>query len=238
MKKERFIDEQVNGRIRTVRKSLGKTQTEFANDIQISQSLVAQIETNRASAGKQTIQAVCDKYGINKEWLLTGEGQMIEPVKHGRPKKDINEQLNNRIKVVRIEKGMTQQEFADSIEVARGTITQIELNVNNAGTQTIRALCEVHNVNRDWLMTGNGPMYRAKKFQDQAKFTPEVLDIMNQYPSLTSMLLRVAEILTPQDWQNLDNIVQRYLDAQEEGKERDGDREEAERGSNSTTENL
>lgn len=72
-------------RVRLVRTELlGKiSQTEFAEKLGVSRSEIANLEGDllKKPEGKMPLLLlICEKYSINKEWLLTGEGQMALPV--------------------------------------------------------------------------------------------------------------------------------------------------------------
>ena len=65
-------------RIRELRKSLHLTQTEFGERLGVSLSVINNIEYNRLSRPDQKlslIKLMCKEFGVNEEWLLTGEGE-------------------------------------------------------------------------------------------------------------------------------------------------------------------
>lgn len=62
-------------RIKKIRKeSTEKTLEKFGAKIGISAAALSQIENGKTEASKQTINTICDKFGINEVWLRTGEG--------------------------------------------------------------------------------------------------------------------------------------------------------------------
>lgn len=63
-------------RIRKIRKSEGLTQAEFAERLGISVNNVVNYECKGRSPSKGNIQNICRTFGINEQWLLTGEGEM------------------------------------------------------------------------------------------------------------------------------------------------------------------
>lgn len=67
----------IGERIRTLRKELGLTQTEFAEKICTTQSHLASNETGKRQVTERTVQLICNEFGVNKQWLQTGEGQMF-----------------------------------------------------------------------------------------------------------------------------------------------------------------
>lgn len=65
----------IGDRIKTIRKSEGKNQREFASSIKISQPTLAMFENGQREPKDIHIEQICLKYGISEKWLLTGEGE-------------------------------------------------------------------------------------------------------------------------------------------------------------------
>lgn len=68
----------MNERIKMIRKKLGLSQTDFAERIAISRSALAKIESGENRPSERTQMLICDKFGINPEWLQTGQGERIK----------------------------------------------------------------------------------------------------------------------------------------------------------------
>lgn len=64
--------------------------------------------------------------------------------------------MNNRLKVLRKELGLTQQEFADKLKIKRGAIANYEIGRNEPIDAVISLICKEFNVNEVWLRTGEG----------------------------------------------------------------------------------
>ena len=67
-------------RIKEVRKTVGLTQVEFGEKIGIKGNTVTSYETNVRVPQEVTLKAICDKFGMNYEWLKYCEGEMISEV--------------------------------------------------------------------------------------------------------------------------------------------------------------
>lgn len=67
--------------------------------------------------------------------------------------------MKNRIKLVRQNAGLTQQEFGKRIGVSRNTIATYETSVRVPIDAILISLCREFNVNETWLRTGEGSMY-------------------------------------------------------------------------------
>lgn len=66
--------------------------------------------------------------------------------------------MNERIKKVRKANGLTQQEFANRLNIGRGTLANYEVGRNEPIDAVVSLICREFNVNKNWLCTGEGEM--------------------------------------------------------------------------------
>lgn len=71
--------------------------------------------------------------------------------------------MNERIKELRKALKLTQQEFADRLNIKRGAIANYEVGRNEPIDAVISLICKEFNVNEEWLRDGTGEMFRAEK---------------------------------------------------------------------------
>lgn len=71
--------------------------------------------------------------------------------------------MNTRIRQIRQTQKLTQQDFADSLDVLISTISKYERGKVRPTTEFFNKLVEQYSVNLNWLVTGNGPMYMASE---------------------------------------------------------------------------
>lgn len=72
-------------RVKKFRESLnsgGKktSQEAFGKVLGVSRSVIANIEYNKVEPTDLFIDHLCSVYGVNKDWLKTGDGEMIKPM--------------------------------------------------------------------------------------------------------------------------------------------------------------
>jgi transcriptional regulator with XRE-family HTH domain len=67
----------ISSRIKMVRQKLGKTQKEFGQYIFLSHSFYANMERGVRKPNERICELICHKYGVNKAWLNTGDGDMF-----------------------------------------------------------------------------------------------------------------------------------------------------------------
>jgi len=70
--------------------------------------------------------------------------------------------MKDRIKNLRKELKLTQQEFADRIGVKRNTVGLYEIGKSGISDTVIKAICREFGVNETWLRTGEGEMFRPR----------------------------------------------------------------------------
>ena len=71
------IVDYVNDRIKQIRTTLNISQRDFAKRIYISQTLLGNIELGNRNVNDRTIQLISTAFNVNKNWLLTGEGEIF-----------------------------------------------------------------------------------------------------------------------------------------------------------------
>ena len=77
--------------------------------------------------------------------------------------------LNIRLKKLRKEKGLTQEQFAERIGIKRNSYTNYEIGRNVPIDAVIHAICREYGASEKWLRTGEWDMYLP--VTDEAKAT-------------------------------------------------------------------
>lgn len=75
--------------------------------------------------------------------------------------------MKDRIKKLRKELDLTQQEFADRLGTARNNIAGYETGKRSPSDAVISLICTKFNVNENWLRHGNGEMFAELDMEDQ-----------------------------------------------------------------------
>jgi transcriptional regulator with XRE-family HTH domain len=76
-KDDRILKSQIGERFRTFRESLRKTQKEVADELDIYQSTVTNIEKGKTFPKISYLTYLYERYGLNQNWLITGDGDMV-----------------------------------------------------------------------------------------------------------------------------------------------------------------
>lgn len=86
--------------------------------------------------------------------------------------------LGERLKHARKSKGFTQDSLAKDIGVSRGVIFNLEKDKTAPQSIVVNAICQVLNVNKDWLLSGSGEMENTDKTRQSAKTLAELYEVV------------------------------------------------------------
>ena len=107
--------------------------------------------------------------------------------------------MNERIKELRKELKLTQQEFADELKISRGNIGAYEVGKNAPSDAVVSLICKTFNVNEDWLRSGAGNMFLELPEEDEeAAYVSELLeDVDNDLFILIKEVMHTYHDLSP-----------------------------------------
>ena len=76
---------------------------------------------------------------------------------------------------------MTPARFADTLQIGRAVISHILNGRNNPSLEVVtRILSEFPQINSDWLISGNGSMYKSERGNQNLKNSTTISDQSNQ----------------------------------------------------------
>ncbi|MDF2609083.1 MAG: transcriptional regulator [Lachnospiraceae bacterium] len=75
--------------------------------------------------------------------------------------------IGERIRLLRKNLDMNQNDFGKKIGLASNTITNYETDRRNPSNQVIELICRVFNINENWLRTGEGKMFLEIPEEDE-----------------------------------------------------------------------
>lgn len=114
--------------------------------------------------------------------------------------------LGERVKKVRKELDLTQQEFADRLRMKRNSIAQIETG-RNTSDQTVFSICREFNVSEEWLRTGNGEMFiQMSKDEEIAAFIGKALS--TETVTFKKRFISALSRLSDSDWEAMERFIE------------------------------
>lgn len=117
---------------------------------------------------------------------------------------ELEKEIGLRVKAVRKHYGLSQTMFGHQISLSRTHIAQVETGTGVLSDKAISLLCRVFQVNKRWLLTGNGDMFAiANKKEAITSLFSDVL----QNESFKYNIISGLALLDDQDWKELERIV-------------------------------
>lgn len=114
--------------------------------------------------------------------------------------------MNERIKKIRKELNLTQEDFSSRIGLSRNFIAQIETGTKKPSDRTISDICREFNINEEWLRTGNGePQKKRTRNQELQAFANDVMEDVDE--SFKKRFILALSKLNESDWETLKKIA-------------------------------
>lgn len=122
--------------------------------------------------------------------------------------------MSERIKALRKKLGLTQQEFADKLNIKRGAVANYEIGRNEPIDAVISLICKTFNVNEEWLRSGAGDMFLELPEEDEeAAYVSELLeDVDNEMYKIIKEIMHTYSELTPKSKEVLRDFSAKLLE--------------------------
>ena len=123
--------------------------------------------------------------------------------------------IGERIKEVRKNEKLTQQEFADRLNLKRNTVGSYEVNVVVPSDRTIKDICDKFGIREEWLRTGEGEMFVQDTQSEQvAAFIDDVT--RDDDDTFKKRFVEMLADLSPGDWELLERMAEKLTQKKEE----------------------
>ncbi len=120
--------------------------------------------------------------------------------------------MNTRIKEIREEEDLTQEEFGKKIGAARNTIANYETGNRKPSNAVITSICREFNINEDWLRNGTPPM----RISPKGKFSAYMAEILHGNDDFIRDLIEVYMELDDKSKEALRIIADRMAEKHKE----------------------
>lgn len=116
--------------------------------------------------------------------------------------------MNERIKQVRMEAGLTQLQFAERLSLSRNFIATLETGGRKPSDRTISDICREFGISESWLRTGEGDMMQPlTRNQEIAEFMGRLMNDPDSAPR--KRFISIVSKLDVEEWRLLDEIAKK-----------------------------
>ena len=130
-------------KIKQLRKEKKLTQKELAEETDIPYRTLQRWENGESQIKPEKAEKLANFFGVSIAHLL------------GYEDNDFEKANQNRLKELRKEKGLTQDDLAELLEVTKSTIFNWENGVSNIKPDRLKKLCEIFDVDAPYLLGYN-----------------------------------------------------------------------------------
>lgn len=129
-------------------------------------------------------------------------------------RKEVNK-MNARIEAVRKHEGLTQEQFADRINLSRNYLWMLENGSRTPSDRTIKDICDKFGVREAWLREGEGEMFVQDTQSEQvAAFLADLTK--DDSDTFKKRFVEMLAGLSPADWELLERMAEKLAQKKEE----------------------
>ena len=174
----------MNKKIVELKNKLGLSRASFAKALDISPSQMARIEAGKVVLSDEFLLKVCGAFHVNPSFF-TGEIDIDEAVSVVSPKEK-KKQVGNRLKQMRIEKGLTLKELSDLVGLSDSQLCLIENGTSTLTEKRAVILGEALEVGIEWLLYGD---QEKKYFPVNGK----MIEWLKDHPEIREQIWKMME---------------------------------------------
>ena len=125
--------------------------------------------------------------------------------------------MNERLKELRKILKLTQQEFADRLNIKRGAIANYEIGRNAPIDAVISLICKEFSVNEDWLRTGEGEMFKERSPSEEiGYYVEDLLEYDGQGNPFYDMIIEMMKTYVELD-EKSQAVIRSYFQSVSDG---------------------
>lgn len=118
--------------------------------------------------------------------------------------------MNERLKQIRLEEGVSQEKFADRLGVSGNYIYLMESGKKDPSDRLLRDICREFGVDEVWLRTGEGAM--RKKLSRDEEIAAFIGDTLAGPDDFKKRMISALARLSVEEWELLAGIAQKMAD--------------------------
>lgn len=118
--------------------------------------------------------------------------------------------MNERIKEIREYYSLSQKEFGERIELKQNSVAVVERGKRNLSERSINLICKEFSINKTWLLTGEGDMFKGLTPSEEIESFLSTLAITGDENFKKRLILYLAQ-MKDSDWEALEHVLDTLL---------------------------
>lgn len=123
----------------------------------------------------------------------------------------MNYEIGKRVRKIRLQKGISQEQFGELIGIKKAAVSKIENDDNSLSRSNLISICKQFNINEEWLLYGKGEMFIPESRENEIRaFFENALSSDTDLAKIQRKFINTLIFLDKEEWIVLDRFMKKY----------------------------
>lgn len=123
----------------------------------------------------------------------------------------MNYEIGKRVRKVRLQKGISQEQFGELIGIKKAAVSKIENSDNSLSRSNLISICKQFNINEEWLLYGKGEMFIPTSRENEIRaFFENAMSSDTDLAKIQRKFINTLISLDKEEWIVLDRFMKKY----------------------------
>ena len=142
--------EKFHEKLKVLRKKKGLTQQEVADLVHVDRVRYTNWESGKREPNFENLSMLACIFDVSIDFLLS-ENLEVSKERYLKFKKEKKKVFSERLKELRLQRGLTQKELAEQIGIKRNSYSDLENGKCEANYEKLEKIVDFFDVSLDWL---------------------------------------------------------------------------------------
>ena len=123
----------------------------------------------------------------------------------------MNDEIGKRVRKIRLQKGISQEQFGELIGIKKAAVSKIENGDNSLSRRNLISIYKQYNINEEWLLYGKGEMFIPESRENEIRaFFENALSSDTDLAKIQRKFINTLISLDKEEWIVLDRFMKKY----------------------------
>lgn len=123
----------------------------------------------------------------------------------------MNYEIGKRVRKIRLQKGISQEQFGELIGIKKAAVSKIENGDNSLSRSNLISICKQFNINEEWLLYGKGEMFIPTSRENEIRaFFENAMSSDTDLAKIQRKFINTLISLDKEEWIVLDRFMKKY----------------------------
>ena len=120
-------------------------------------------------------------------------------------------EIKDRLKKIRLDNNLTQLEFGKKLNISSSQIGCYENGIRKITERVIKDVCREFDINEQWLLTGEGEIYKPQPQIDELEYLMGKFSINAEEDETRTKIIKALLKLDDNGWRVIEGLVDDIL---------------------------